>query len=113
MRVAIVGSRLCSSANLTLILRFIPKNCTEIVSGGARGIDTLAAEAAKATNRKLTRFVPDYGIFGRSAPLVRNIEIITYADIVLAFWDMKSKGTRFVIEECLKRHIPVKIIPII
>ncbi len=38
--------------------------------------------------------------YGINAPLKRNISIIECADIVLAFWDGKSRGTKFVIERC-------------
>ena len=37
---------------------------------------------------------------------IYDLEIIRYADIVLAFWDGKSHGTRFVIENCKKEKIP-------
>lgn len=106
MRAAVIGSRGLSVANLGA---YLPKDITEIVSGGAKGVDTSAKEYALAHNLKLTEFLPQYDKFGRSAPLKRNIEIIEYADIVLAFWDGKSRGTKFVIENCRKRGIPVKV----
>ena len=49
---------------------------------------------------------------GRGAwtpPLKRNITIIENADIVLAFWDGVSRGTKHVIDNCKKRNIPVEI----
>jgi len=46
--------------------------------------------------------LPKYEKFDRSAPLKRNIEIIEYGDLVLAFWDGKSRGTKFVIDSCKK-----------
>jgi hypothetical protein len=54
--------------------------------------------------------VPEYRKYGRGAPLKRNIQIITYSNLVLAFWNGKSRGTKFVIDGCKKRAIPVKII---
>ena len=107
MKVAVIGSR-----NLIVqdLKRYLPEEVTEIVSGGAKGVDTSAKEYADAQGIKLTEFLPEYGRYGRGAPLKRNISIIEYADLVLAFWDGKSRGTKFVIDECKKRNKPVRII---
>lgn len=99
MKVAVIGSRGIVNVNIG---EYIPKETTEIVSGGARGVDTFAREYALSHGLKLTEFLPDYDKFGRSAPLKRNIQIIEYADLVLAFWDGKSRGTKFVIDNCKK-----------
>lgn len=106
MKVAVVGSRNLTINNLG---DYLPKDTTEIVSGGARGIDRCARMYANTHNIRLTEFLPQYEIYGRSAPLKRNLEIIRYADIVLAFWDGKSHGTRFVIENCKKENVPIKV----
>lgn len=99
MKVAIIGSRSLSIDNLG---SYLPAETTEIVSGGAKGIDTTAHEYALANSIKLTEFLPDYKKYKRGAPLKRNLQIIEYADLVLAFWDGKSKGTKFVIDNCKK-----------
>lgn len=106
MKTAIIGSR--GIDNIDLSKYILPKT-NEIVSGGAKGIDALAREYAQKHQIKLTEFLPKYKIYGRGAPLRRNIEIIEYADIVLAFWDGKSHGTKYVIENCKKRDIPIII----
>ena len=106
MKVAVIGSRNLIVNNLR---NYLPKETTEIVSGGARGIDTCARKYAIDNKLKLKEFLPNYNLYGKSAPLKRDIEIIEYADIVLAFWDKKSRGTKFVIENCKKRNIPCKI----
>ena len=106
MKVAVIGSRGLSVGDLG---RYLPENTTEIVSGGAKGVDTSAREYALAYGIKLTEFLPEYTRFGRSAPLKRNITIIEYSDIVLAFWDGKSRGTKFVIDNCRKRGVEVRV----
>lgn len=106
MRVAVIGSRGLSVPNLG---DYLPEETTEIVSGGARGVDTSARDFANANGIKLTEFLPEYEKYGRRAPLVRNITIIENADLVMAFWDGSSHGTKFVIEECRKRGVPVRI----
>ena len=99
MKVAVIGSRDLAVSNLG---EFLPKETTEIVSGGAKGIDTSAREYALANSIKLTEFLPEYSKYKKGAPLRRNLQIIEYADIVIAFWNGKSKGTKFVIDNCNK-----------
>ncbi len=81
----------------------------EIVSGGAQGVDQCARLFAQTKKIKLTEFLPDYRLFGKSAPLKRNVEIIIYSDLVIAFWDGKSKGTRHVIDNCKQYGVPVVV----
>ena len=110
MKVAVIGSR---GLKVEKLERFLPEETTEIISGGAKGIDTCAREYALANGLKLTEFLPDYSRYGRAAPLKRNITIIENADLVLAFWDGISHGTKYVNEQCKKRSIAVKVIIII
>ena len=106
MKVAVIGSRNLKFDDLG---KYLPEGVTEIVSGGARGVDTCAREYALANGIKLTEFLPEYDKYGRGAPLRRNITIIEYADLVLAFWDGSSHGTKYVIDNCKKRGVPVKV----
>lgn len=106
MKVAVIGSR---GLSVTDLGRYLPENTTEIVSGGAKGVDTSAREYALSHGIKLTEFLPEYTKYGRSAPLKRNITIIEYSDIVLAIWDGKSRGTKFVIDNCRKLGVEVRV----
>ena len=99
MKIAIIGSR---SLNINCLENYLPKECTEIVSGGAVGIDSLAEKLAISKGLKLTVFLPQYSKYGRGAPIVRNKQIVDHADMVLAFWDGKSRGTLSVIKYCQK-----------
>ena len=106
MKIAVVGSR-------NILVNDIGKyliNAEEIVSGGAVGIDTCAAEYAKKNGIILTLFLPQYDRYGRAAPIVRNKEIVDYADQIIAFWDGASKGTRSVIEYAKKIGKPCRVI---
>ncbi len=100
MKIAVVGSRSITSIPLA---NFIPPQCTEIVSGGARGVDTCARIYAEVHGLKLTEFYPDYGRYGRAAPLKRNDQIVEYADMVLAFWDGESRGTLYTLRQCKRQ----------
>ena len=107
MKIAVIGSRSLEIKNLG---SYLPDNTTEIISGGAKGIDQCARAYALSNGIKLTEFLPEYDKYGRYAPLKRNIKIIENADIVFAFWDGTSHGTKFVIDTCKKQGKPLKII---
>ena len=106
MKVAVIGSR---GLEINDLGAYLPDGVTEIISGGAKGVDTSAREYARSHGVKLIEFLPDYEKYGRAAPLKRNIQIIEAADVVLAFWDGSSRGTKHVIDNCNKRNIPVII----
>lgn len=94
MKIAVVGSR---DITVEDIGKYI-LDCDEIVSGGARGVDSSAADYARRNGIKLTEFLPDYERYGRAAPIVRNRLIVDYSDAVIAFWNGRSKGTLSVIK---------------
>ncbi|MCM1543751.1 MAG: DUF2493 domain-containing protein [Ruminococcus sp.] len=107
MKVAIVGSR---NLKIDDLGKYLPEGTDEIVSGGAIGIDRCAREYALSHNLKLTEFLPDYDSYSRRAPLLRNLDIINYADEVIAFWNGISHGTKFVIDNCKKKNKKITII---
>jgi predicted Rossmann fold nucleotide-binding protein DprA/Smf involved in DNA uptake len=106
MKIAVIGSRNVIVKDLGSYL----SDCDEIVSGGARGVDSCAAKYAKEKGIKLTEFLPQYDLYGRGAPIIRNKLIVDYADKVLAFWDGSSRGTLSVIKYSEKVGKPCEII---
>jgi hypothetical protein len=69
----------------------------EIVSGGAKGADSLGAKFASTYGLQLKKFPADWKQNGKSAGYVRNVVMADYGDILIAFWDGKSKGTKHMI----------------
>ena len=106
MKVAVIDSR---NLYIDHLEKYLPEDATEIVSGGAKGIDTCARKYAIEHHIKLTEFLPEYYKYGKGAPLKRNLQIIEYTDVVIAFWDGQSKGTKYVMENCKKRNIPIQV----
>lgn len=87
MKVAIIGSRsLYPEIKLDI-------QATEIVSGGAKGVDQQAEKYANKNGIKLTLFLPDYQRNGKAATHIRNRQIVDYSDVMIAYWDGKSSGT--------------------
>ena len=102
MKAAIVGSR---SLEPELPAELIGTDYTQIISGGARGIDRSARNYAEKHHIQILEILPEYELYGRSAPLKRNDWIISLSDIVFIFWDGKSRGSAYVIKECKKRNV--------
>lgn len=80
-----------------------------IISGGARGVDTLAERYAKEIGVPLKIYWPDWTKHGKAAGPIRNRQIIENSDCVVAFWDEKSPGTRssLKIAEELKKQLTI------
>ena len=73
-------------------------NITEVVSGTARGVDSLGETWALSRGLPIKRFPADWGRHGKAAGYVRNREMSQYADALIAIWDTKSKGTGHMID---------------
>ena len=106
MRIAIVGSR---NLEVPHIGQYV-LGADEIVSGGAKGVDACAAAYARKNGLTLTEFLPQYERYGRAAPIIRNREIVDYADKVIVFWDGSSKGTRSVIRYAERVGKPCQVV---
>lgn len=108
-KLAIVGSRDCPSIDIAPHLPFVPDI---IVSGGANGVDNYAKEYAIKNNIPIVEYLPQYGKYGRQAPIMRNIQIVEDCDFLLAFWNGTSRGTKFTIDYAIKRNVPYNVVGI-
>lgn len=107
MNLAIIGSRNCPIFDLGAYLN---GSIDAIVSGGAKGAEAHAKYFAQRHGIKVIEFLPDYAKYGKSAPLIRNKQIIDNCDEVLAFWDGKSRGTKHALEYAKQLGKPIRII---
>ena len=108
VKIAIIGSREFFDYDLledkiNKLIKDYSWSIEEIVSGGAIGCDTLAKQFAEQNKISIKEFKPDYNL-GRHAPLLRNDEIVAYSDIIVAFWDGESTGTKYVINKAYKEN---------
>ena len=112
MKLAIIGSRTFTDSELAWNtyknLPFLDQ-VTQIVSGGAKGADSIAELLAKWSGKEMIVYYPDWDKYGKQAGFIRNRLIINDSDCVLAFWDLKSKGTLNSIQLATKNGIPVNI----
>lgn len=81
-----------------------------IVSGGARGADSLAERYAKEFDKGILVFDPHWQLEGRNAGIIRNKRIVNASSELLAFWDGKSRGTAHSIDFAKKKGIPVHVV---
>jgi hypothetical protein len=92
-RVAVVGSRDFPNPDVVAAyVRLLPRD-TVIVSGGARGVDQWAEEAAQRYGLQTKIFHADWEGLGHRAGPIRNAEIVAVADRLDAFWNGQSRGT--------------------
>jgi hypothetical protein len=92
MKVAVIGSRTFSDYALVKST-LCSLDITLLVSGGAMGADSLGEQYAKLNKIPTKIFYPDWQTYGRKAGFLRNTDIINESELIVAFWDGKSKGT--------------------
>ena len=69
-----------------------------IISGHCSGVDLMGERYAEENGFRVKLFFPEWKKYGRAAGPIRNKKMVECADLVIAFWDGKSKGTRSLIE---------------
>lgn len=84
-------------------------NITEVVSGCARGADTLGEQWATRNNVAVKKFPADWDNLGKKAGYVRNYQMGDYADALIALWDGESRGTKHMIDYATKKMLKVFI----
>lgn len=81
-----------------------------IISGCARGADTLGLRYASENAFDVEKYPSDWDKYGKKAGYVRNVEMAENADALIAFWDGKSKGTKHMIDIATERNLPIRVI---
>lgn len=107
MKLLIAGSRSIKDFNIS---KHVPKETKLIISGGAVGVDTLAEKFADESGIEKRIFLPEYSIYGKAAPIVRNKQMVDFCDRVLIIWDGKSRGTKSTIDYAKKQGKKVEVV---
>jgi hypothetical protein len=122
VRVVITASR--SWTNTALIrdrLSRLPSGTT-IVHGGAPGGDTIADAEARALGLTVEVWPANWERYGRGAGVIRNLDMLDSTpqqptsdpppppDLVVAFWDGKSRGTKHTIDSAERRGLPTDVV---
>ena len=110
MKTIIAGGRTITDYSLVLsAIRESEFEITEIVSGMAPGVDTLAIQYSQENNLPLAEFHADWNQYRRAAGPIRNREMAEYGEALIAIWDGESRGTKNMIEEATKRGLKVYV----
>lgn len=80
-----------------------------IVSGGCKGADMLGERFAEENGYEIKLFPAEWKKYGKSAGPRRNQQMAEIADLVICFWDGKSRGTKSMIEFTKKANKCIKI----
>lgn len=110
MKVIIAGSR--SITDYTALQYAIAQSVfsiKEVVSGCARGVDSLGERWASENGIDISWFPANWGRFGRAAGHYRNSEMAAYADAAIILWDGESRGTLDMIDRMRRAGKPVEI----
>lgn len=110
MKIIIAGGRDITDPGLVMLAMahsgWIP---SEVVSGGATGVDALGEQWAAQWGIPVRRFPADWKRHGNAAGPIRNREMAAYADALVAIWDGKSRGTANMISEAQQRGLQVYV----
>ena len=108
MQTIIAGSRNLEDYNLVIeAVSKAPWEPTVVVSGGAKGIDSLAEQWAVATGIPCEKYPANWKKYGRAAGPIRNKEMAEKAEALIAIWDGKSNGTKNMIALARKAELSI------
>lgn len=112
MKVIIAGSRgITDMSAVQWAVKSSGFAVKEVVSGMARGVDTVGVQYARSRGLPIERFYAAWkdkdGALDRSAGMKRNAKMAAYADALVAIWDGKSGGTKDMIERMTALGKPV------
>lgn len=117
MKVLVCGSRTWrDQRKIEARLRQLPRGSI-VIHGQARGADTIAGTIAEALGFDVRAFPAEWRPLGRDGPVdygagkTRNLVMLDeQPELVLAFWDRRSTGTKHTIDAALERGIAVEVI---
>lgn len=115
--VIIAGSRTFEDYSLlaakcdTFLSDKVGKYRITIISGAAKGADSLGERYGKERGYEIERCQPDWKHLGKIAGPLRNKAMASRADALIAFWDGQSRGTRNKIRTAQKNGLQVRIVP--
>ena len=111
MKLAVIGSRGFDNYELVeKVLNEYKDKVTLVISGGAKGADTLGEQWAKNNNINTLIYPAEWEKYGKRAGHIRNTDIINSCEFCIAFWDGKSAGTQDSIKKAQQMKKQVLIV---
>lgn len=113
MKTIIAGSRVITDIQFVrAAVAACPWRITEVVSGAARGVDTLGEQVAQELSIPVVIFPADWQGKGRAAGPIRNQQMAEYAAALLAVWDGQSRGTLDMVKRATRHKLLVHVVNI-
>lgn len=110
LRTIIAGGRdITDEALVRRAIKAAPWKVSEVVSGGARGVDAIGEALARRYGVSVRVFPADWGANGKAAGPMRNAQMAEYAEALIAVWDGKSRGTAHMIDTATARGLRVHV----
>ena len=110
MKTIVAGSRgIDDYPLLQRVIATAPWRVTEVVSGGARGVDRLGERWAHEHGVAIKLFPAEWGRLGKKAGVLRNEQMARYAEALIAVWDGSSRGTRHMIQRATELELLVLV----
>ena len=109
MKLLIAGSRSITDFDLS---PHVPADVDLIITGGAKGVDTIAEQYARQRGIPTLTVKPAYEKYGRAAPLRRDEEMVDMADAVLVIWDGVSRGSKHTADYARKKGKPLTVVTV-
>lgn len=114
MKTLIAGSRSITDYLLVLKAMELARSMgiipTEVVSGGALGVDSLGEQWARDNDIEVLRFQAQWHRYGKQAGMIRNQQMVDYADAAVIIWDGISRGTKRTVEMCQSKGITLVVL---
>ena len=106
MKIALIKSNGMSSTDL---ITSLPPNTTEIVSLAENDLDESIKGVISEAGIELVEFIMELEKHTYRESLRYKVAVIRQSDMVLAFWDGKNKGTKYLIDRCSDLGIPIRV----
>jgi hypothetical protein len=108
MKVIIAGSRhITDKRDVCDAVNHSGFEITEVVSGGAPGVDSIGEELAATFGIPLKRFPAKWKEHGKAAGPIRNEQMAQYADALVLVWDGRSKGSANILANAKARNLQI------
>jgi hypothetical protein len=106
MKVIVAGSRTITDYK-TVACTIAASNLQidELISGGAKGVDSLGERYANYHGIPIKQFLADWNLYGKKAGYLRNKQMAEYADALILVWNGKSKGSGHMKELAKKANL--------
>ena len=81
-----------------------------IISGTAKGADSLGEKYAINKGYEIERFPANWDKYGKSAGYRRNVDMANVADACIVFWDGTSPGSKHMIDIANTKRLALRIV---